>query len=88
MMLADEIRNHRIQAEKDAAWSKPGYDHRIQAEKDAAWSKPGYDLQEETCYHLSRGVLALWTIAEQLYELRENFGMVIDGAAQIHTKES
>jgi len=62
MMQGGEIRNQRQIAEQDAAWVKPLTSV----------------LQDDPNYHLSRGVLALWVIAEQLYEVRALFSILIE----------
>lgn len=57
MMKGDDIRNQRIEAEKDATF-------------------------EETVtnpeYFKARAVLALWVIAEQLFELRSLIGISLE----------
>lgn len=55
MMLGDDIRNQRLQAEKDAALP-----------------------QDDGAYLPARGILALFVMAEQLYELRANLAEVLN----------
>jgi hypothetical protein len=63
MMFGDDIRNHRIQAEKDAE---------------------GWGPSEETypLYLQARQSLALWVIAEQLFEVRSLFGIIVEHTNQ------
>jgi hypothetical protein len=72
MMQGDDIRDQRMKAEQDA-----------KVEQDAAWVKPLTSvLQDDPNYHLSRGVLALWVIAERLLEVRSLFGIIVEHTIQ------
>lgn len=67
MMMADEIRAHRQQAEKDAAASPFVSDVATRS------GDPNY---------LAASIgLALWVIAEKLDALTEDFAGVLDGGA-------
>lgn len=59
MMLGDDIRNHRIQAEKDAAFGKGNH-------------------TDDPLYLQARGILALFVMAEELYELRRNIEITLE----------
>lgn len=59
MMLGDDIRNQRIQAEKDAAFGEGNH-------------------TDDPLYLKARGILALFVMAEELYELRQNLGILLD----------